>query len=61
MERRKILLSKLLPNLLLGDIDCPKLLYLIRLKINYPNTRNNNLFIPIPSNTNKCLFVSLIS
>lgn len=47
-----ILLSKLLRNLLLRDTDCLELLSLIRLKINYPNTRNNNLFYPTSSNTN---------
>lgn len=33
-------------------MDCPRLLSLISLKINYFNKRNNDMFYPIPPNTN---------
>lgn len=53
-EGRMIILSNLLSirSLLLGGIDCPELLSLIRLEINYTNTRKNNTFYPNQSSTN---------
>jgi len=47
-NRRTLLLSKFLHNLLLGNIDCEELLSLIRVKINILNTRNSDLFYTIP-------------
>ena len=51
-KRRTLLLSKFLQNLLLGNIDCEKLLSLIRFKINFLNTRNTSLLYPTPYKTN---------
>jgi len=47
-----LLLSKCLQKLILGSIDCPEILSLIRFKINYLNTRDPKPFYPLFSTKN---------
>jgi hypothetical protein len=54
-DRRSLLLSKFLRNLISGSIDCPELLCLIRLKINSINTRDPKPFYQMYSNRNYIL------
>jgi len=51
-DRRLLLLSTFLHELLSGAIDCPEMLSLICFKINHLITRNSMLFYPVYSNKN---------
>lgn len=54
-DRRSLLLSKYLQKLILGSIDCPEILSLIRFKINSLNTRDPKPFYPLFSTKNYIL------
>jgi hypothetical protein len=54
-DSRTLLLSKFLLKLILGSIDCPEILSLIRFKINYLNSRDPKPFYPLLSTKNYIL------
>jgi len=54
-DRHTLLLSKFLQKLILGSIDYPEILSLIRFKINHHNSRDPKLFYPLFSTKNYIL------